>query len=204
MTTSQNAKDKAQETAATATDEGKKVADTARTEIQNVAAEARDQVSGLLDEAVTQVNDQSRAQRDRLVATLQTLGDDLEQMASEGGRPGLATDLARQLAGRARELSSQMDGREPAELLDDLRRFARRRPGVFLLGALTAGMVAGRLARGSRAATDGTGDIGGRDSAVADRGIGRIGQRHEHDSREPGRHDRVPGPRRAQPGGHLQ
>jgi hypothetical protein len=169
MTTSQDAKDRAQETAAQATDEGKKVADTAKTEVQNVAAEARAQASGLLDEAVTQVNDQSRTQRDRLVATLQTFGDDLEQMASQGGRSGPAPDLARQLAGTARGLSSQLDGREPAELLDEVRRFARRRPGMFLLGALTAGMVTGRLARGAKASTDGS---GGRDSAVPGRASG--------------------------------
>jgi vacuolar-type H+-ATPase subunit H len=170
VTTSQNAKGKVQQTAAAANEEGKKVADTARTEIQEVAAEARTQVSGLRDEALAELNEQSRTQRDRLVRTSQEFADDLEQMASQGGRPGLATDLARQVAGRARGLSSQVDGREPAELLDELRRFARRKPGVFLLGALTAGMVAGRLARGAKAANDGNDSLEGGDLVATSRG----------------------------------
>ena len=70
-------------------------------------------------------------------------------MASQGGTSGLAAEVARQAAERARSFSSSIDGREPAELLDDLRGFARRRPGLFLLGALAAGVVAGRLARGA-------------------------------------------------------
>ena len=41
-----------------------------------------------------------------------------------------------------------LEGREPADLLDELRSVARRRPAVFLVGALAAGVVAGRLTRG--------------------------------------------------------
>jgi hypothetical protein len=72
-------------------------------------------------------------------------------MASQSNS-GLATDLARQVADRAHDLSSRVDGREPRELLDDVRSFARRKPGVFLLGAALAGVVAGRLTTGVVAA----------------------------------------------------
>ena len=56
----------------------------------------------------------------------------------------------------------------PAQLLDDARDFARRKPGTFLLGALAAGVVAGRLFRAtadgaaaaSLADTGGTGTTG--------------------------------------------
>lgn len=154
MTTNPSTQERAQQTAATAADETRKVADTAKGEAQNVAAEAKAQVSSLVDEATNQLSEQSRTQRDRLVGTLQTFGTDLEQMAAHGSGSSLATDLARQLADRSRSLSSHMDGREPAELLEDVRRFARRRPGTFILGALTAGVVAGRLARGAKAAKD--------------------------------------------------
>ena len=59
-----------------------------------------------------------------------------------------------QVAEQARGLASQLDDREPSELLEDVRRFARRRPGTFLLGALAAGIVVGRLTRGAKAAQD--------------------------------------------------
>jgi hypothetical protein len=60
--------------------------------------------------------------------------------------------VAREAADRARGLSSRLEGREPRELLDDVRGFAQRKPGTFLLGALAAGVVAGRLTRGAKAA----------------------------------------------------
>lgn len=147
---SPGAKEKAQQTAGTAADEGQHVAGVAKDETQRVAAEARHQAQNLMGDAKAQIDDQSRTQRDRLVSTLRTLSDDLEQMASRGERPGMATDAARQVADKARQLSTQLDGREPSELLDEVRRFARRKPGTFLFGAVAAGMLAGRLTRGAK------------------------------------------------------
>jgi hypothetical protein len=147
------AADQAKQTAGTATDEGRHVAGVAKDEAQNVLQESRQQAQNLLDEARTQLDEQSRTQRDRLVGTLRTFGDDVEKMAgSEQVGGGLAQDLARQVAERARDLSGRIDGREPAELLDEVRSFARHRPGTFLLGAVAAGVVAGRLMRGAKEA----------------------------------------------------
>lgn len=153
MTTTGTDTGTARETAATAADQAKHVGQVGAEEVQNVAAEAKNQVRTLVDETRTQLNDQSTQQRDRLVGTLQTLSLDLEDMASRAQSSGLATELARQAAERARDLSSRLDGREPSELLDEVRSFARRRPGTFLLGAVVAGVVAGRLARGAKAST---------------------------------------------------
>lgn len=146
------AKDQAKQTAGTAADEGKHVAGVARDEAQRVASEAKSQLNHLMSEATSQVEDQSRTQRDRIVDTLRSFGDDLNQMAAQSDG-GIAADLAREGAARARTLSSHLDGREPRDLLGDVRGFARRKPGTFLLGALAAGVVAGRLTRGAK---DGT------------------------------------------------
>lgn len=48
--------------------------------------------------------------------------------------------------------ADRLQNREPAELLDEVRSFARRKPGLFLLGAAAAGVLAGRLTRGIQAA----------------------------------------------------
>jgi hypothetical protein len=155
MTTSSGT-EQAKQTAGMAADEGKHVAGVAKDQAQNVAQDAKAQAQNLMDSAKTQIDDQSRTQRDRLVKTLQTFSDDLERMASgQGGGSGMATDMARQLADRARSMSSHLEGREPAELLDEVRDFARRKPGTFLLGALAAGVVAGRLTRGAKQASNG-------------------------------------------------
>lgn len=145
----------ARATADSAKGEAGHVAGVAKDEARNVVEEGKQQAAHLMDEAMSQVDEQARTQRDRVVDTLRTFGDDLERMA-RGEQPGsgMAQDLSRQVAERAREISSRMDGREPAELLDEVRSFARRRPGTFLLGALAAGVVAGRLTRGAKDAQD--------------------------------------------------
>lgn len=157
--TGQVAKEQAKQTAGTAADEGKRVAGVAQDEARNVASEARSQVRGLVDQATTQVEDQSRTQRDRLVDTLRSLADDLQSMAGQSDG-NLAGNLAHEAADRVRSVSSHLDGREPRDLLEDVRGFARRRPGAFLLGALAAGVVAGRLTRGARDAQSGSAGSG--------------------------------------------
>jgi len=144
--------DKAGQAASTAVDEGKHVTGVAGEEAQKVAAEAKQQGKVLLEDAKGQLEEQSRAQRDRLVQTLSSLGDDLTRMSSQADS-GLASGLVDQAAQQVRGLTNRLEGREPADLLDDVRDFARRKPGTFLLGALAAGIVAGRLARGAKEAS---------------------------------------------------
>ncbi|MBC2933982.1 hypothetical protein [Nocardioides sp. zg-1228] len=144
--------DKAKETAATAADQGKQVAGTAKDEALNVAgtaaAQARTVVGEARQQVTSQLSDQATTGRDKLAQTLVTLGDDLQQMAQgEGASQGLAKDLAQEVSDRVRALGSHLEDRDPAQLLDDARDFARRRPGTFLLGALAAGVVAGRMFR---------------------------------------------------------
>lgn len=147
------AADQAKQTAGTAADQGRQVADVAQGEARKVASEATTQVRGLVQETTSQLEDQGRTQRDRLVEVLRSLGDDLEKMASSADN-SMAANLAHEVADRSRDLSSRLDGREPRDLLEDVRSFARRKPGVFLAGSLVAGVVAGRLARGAKDAND--------------------------------------------------
>jgi hypothetical protein len=148
----QEAQQQAKQVAGTAADQSKHVAGVAKDQAQNVAAEAKYQARGLVDEAKAQVDEQSRTQKDRLANTLRTFSDDLEQMASKSDQSGMAADLARQVASKAKDVSSHLENHDPSDLLDDVRDFARRKPGMFLLGAAAAGMVAGRLARGAKEA----------------------------------------------------
>jgi len=109
------------------------------------------QTQEVLEDARGLLMDQARVQRDHLVDLLGTMGSDLDRMRIQAPS-GLAADLVSQTAHHLRSLRTQLDGREPSDVLDDVRRFARRRPGTFLLGALAAGLVAGRLARGMKEA----------------------------------------------------
>lgn len=155
--TSSTGAERAQDAASTAADRGQDVASTAADEARSVAGEAQQKARDVVGDARTQVaghlDDQTRTQRDRLVTGLHGVGDDLDAMAGAGS--GLASDLVRQAAQHTRDVTGWLDGRDPADLLDDVRGFARRRPGTFLLGALAAGVVVGRLARGARDAQQG-------------------------------------------------
>ncbi|UDY23423.1 hypothetical protein [Nocardioides sp. Kera G14] len=148
MTTNPTATERAQEAASTASDEGRHLTGVAQEEAANVASEAANQARHVMDEAVTQLNAQTNEQKDRLADTLRSVGDDLGSMASQAS-PGLAADLSRQASDYARTISNHLQSREPGELLDDVRQFARKRPGTFLFGALAAGVVVGRLVRGT-------------------------------------------------------
>jgi len=163
-TDSGGVKDQAQQAAGTASDQGRHLAGVAQGEARSVAGEASAHVQGLVQQAGQELDQQGRQQKDRLASTVRTFGDDLDGMASQADS-GLASQVAREVADRARSVSSHLEQREPRELLDDVRDFARRRPGTFLLGALAAGVVAGRLARGAKDAQSG-GTSGGTSTGV--------------------------------------
>ena len=157
MTTTSETGSRARTTASVAADETQHVGRVAGEEMQNVAGETMSQVRQLADEARAQAEEQGRSQRDRLVSTLNTFSQDLDSMSRAGGGQGMAGQMVRMISGRARDLSGRLEGREPQDLLDDVRGFARRRPGTFLLGSLAAGVIAGRLLRGAKDSSSGKG-----------------------------------------------
>jgi hypothetical protein len=151
--------ERAGEAASTARHHAGEVADTARTQAaaiagdakdqaRAVAADARSQARQLVDDSRRQIRDQAAEQSHRAATSLRDLGDQLQRMASgEPAGQGPAVDLARQAADGVQRLAETLEQRRPEELLDDLKRFARQRPGVFVLGALGAGFLAGRVLR---------------------------------------------------------
>jgi len=58
---------------------------------------------------------------------------------------GVAIDMGRQLADTATRAADKLETGGVDAALADLKRFARRRPGLFLMGAMGAGFAAGRL-----------------------------------------------------------
>ena len=72
-------------------------------------------------------------------------------MADAPDQQGVASDLIRQAADRSESVASWLDNRDPGSLLDEVKSFARQRPGTFLLVAAGAGMLAGRLGRSLQA-----------------------------------------------------
>lgn len=149
------ASEKASQVAGAATDKAGQVADTAKEQVQEVVAEATAQARNIAGELKTQVSEQAGTQRDRLVEQLRSVTDELTQMVSGGGsQSGIASEFASRVADRTNDLAQFLDGREPADILATVQQYARRKPGAFLGGAALAGLLAGRLTRGVRAAND--------------------------------------------------
>ncbi len=131
---------------------GEQVAETATEQAKQVVSETRRQARDLLGEARGQAREQALAQQHKAAQQLRTLADELYEMAAKGGQSGMAAEFAQQASERIHGAASWLEKREPGDLLDEVRDFARRRPGAFLLGAAVAGVVAGRLTRGVAAA----------------------------------------------------
>lgn len=135
----------------TAKQNASQVAGTAKAEARQVVDEAGRHAASLLSQAREEATSQFASQQSRLTETLRTMGSDLSSMA-EGNEPapGVARDLAQQASAQLHSSSRWLDERGPAELLEEVKRFARRKPGTFLAAAALTGLVAGRLTRSLR------------------------------------------------------
>lgn len=144
------------EKASEAVDQGRQaagqVAQSATEHAQQVTQEAARQARDLVGEAREHARQQAGDQHRALVDNLRSLSSELRSMVERSEESGTATQLVGQARERVDGVASWLDQRQPGDLVQELRTFARRRPGTFLLGALAAGVVAGRLTRGAVAA----------------------------------------------------
>jgi hypothetical protein len=160
------AKEKASDALGSAGEHGSHVAETAKDEAMKVATEAKEKATDLLGDLRTQVDEQSKTQLKGLAAKLGELADEIQDMVSGSQQGGTASGVAQQLADKTHQLSSRLDSREPMDLLEDVRGFARRRPAAFLAGAAVAGVLAGRLTRGAKASQSDDTSSGGATTGI--------------------------------------
>jgi len=159
------AKNEAANVGQTAKEAGSQVASTAADQAKEVADVTKRQAQDLLHQGRTQVREQASGQQQKAAQSLSSLAGELRGLANgtSTGAPGPARDLLDQASGKVEEFSTWLQNREPADLLDEVRRFARRKPGMFLLGAAAAGVLAGRMTSGVKAVhTGNSGESGGR------------------------------------------
>lgn len=160
--TTQVAREETAEVGRTAAGAAGQVAGTAAEQARNVAQEAKAQARDLVGEARGQVQQQARNGQQKATDGIRALVRELREMAEGGQQSGPASEVARQAADRADRLADWLGEREPGDLIEEVRSFARRRPGAFLAGAALAGVVVGRLTRG---VVDASGGPAGRDRA---------------------------------------
>lgn len=127
------------------------VTHTAADQVREVAAETGRQARDLLREGRRQLREQAVAGQQKLGREISTVAEELREMAGGSSQSGTVGELAYQGADRLNELASWLQNRQPGDLIEEVRSFARRRPGAFLLGAALAGVVAGRFTGGGTA-----------------------------------------------------
>jgi hypothetical protein len=128
------------------------VKDVAKSEASNVAEEAKYQARSLVDQTRSELRGHASSQKSAVAERLKGWASELGSMASKADESGPMSDLAQEASRRVGEISHWLDNHEPGDLLDEVKRYARRRPVAFLAIAAAAGVVAGRVTRGAVAA----------------------------------------------------
>ena len=131
----------------TARAEAGHVAETAKHEASAVAHETKAQAKQVYAQTRRELTDQAATQQQRVAEGLRSIGDELQSMARGSENPGMATEFVEMASTRLSDASSWLSQRDPGSLMHEVKTFARRKPGMFIAGALVAGLAAGRLTR---------------------------------------------------------
>jgi hypothetical protein len=116
-----------------AMDEARALAEEAKRTGADIGRDARQQLRAQADQQAT-----------RVAGSLHELAAQFDRMRSAGGS-GLATDLVGDAGTRLDGLATRLDREGLESMLAEAKRFARNRPGTFLLVAAAAGAVAARV-----------------------------------------------------------
>jgi hypothetical protein len=150
--------EEASNVAQTATEGVREVAHEMRTQANAVAGQARQQFEDLVGQARDEFRQQAQQRNDQAAEQFRTLSERITALAD--GRPEDAGPLPGYLGeveGRVRSLATRLEDRGPQGVMQDLTDLARRRPGVFLAGAVGLGFVIGRTVRAGTAAQQAAG-----------------------------------------------
>lgn len=118
-----------------------------------MAEEVKHQAIDLLKELTTDLREQAGIQQEKIALNLRHISIELRAMVESAEDQGTAVSLVRQAAHRTGDAADWLTDRGPGTLLEEVKDFARHRPGAFLAIAAGAGLLMGRFARGMAGAT---------------------------------------------------
>ncbi|MDX2377893.1 hypothetical protein M4I32_13915 [Microbacterium sp. LRZ72] len=131
----------------TAANDAAHVADTAKDEAGTVAQEAKTQVRDLYAQTQHELREQAGAQQERVAHGMRAMSDELGEMSRNSSSQGVASDLVSQASTRLADAADWLGRRDPGSLLHEVKSYARRNPGTFIVAAGLVGVAAGRLTR---------------------------------------------------------
>ncbi len=147
-----SARQEATEVAASAADNAKEVVSEVSMQAKVVAEQAKAQVANLVDQTRFEVLQTAQQKGEQAAAGLRTFADQLRSLAD--GQPDQAGPLrgyVQEAQDRVSVFATRLENDGPQAVLSDVTRFARQRPGVFLMMAAGAGFAIGRLVRAGAA-----------------------------------------------------
>jgi len=151
-TTAAGAGDTAKQAAGAAGDGAKQMASDAADQAKAVAATAKDEIQRFTGQAKGELSWRAQEQSARLAGGLQGFASQLTALADgRNAEAGALPNYLGDVEGRVRQVAQRLEQGGPQGVLDDVTDFARRKPGLFLVGALGAGFAIGRLVRSGAA-----------------------------------------------------
>lgn len=135
-----------------AADQAKHMAGTAVEQTRQVGQEAATQARTVIGETKDKAHQQAEMQTQQVAQALERLG--FQARALLAGRPEEAESLpqyADSAVSRLEELTRRVQDGGFDGVMADVQGFARRRPGLFLLGAAAVGFGMGRMLRAGAA-----------------------------------------------------
>ncbi|MEV5317425.1 hypothetical protein AB0K92_07080 [Streptomyces sp. NPDC052687] len=164
----QTAKEQASATAGQAGGAAGQVAGTAMDQARTVAGEARRQTGSAVGDLRGRVTEEVEGQTRRAAGTVHQWADDLAELARNAPGDSPARSLVSKAADGGHRVADYLDDHGLEGMTEEVKGFARRRPGVFLAGAALAGFAVGRMAKAGSKAQSGQG-------AQQDQGVGSSG-----------------------------
>jgi hypothetical protein len=129
--------------------EGQQLVDRARERGGEIGRQVKYEADHVVSELRTKAHEEANEQTHRAAGALRGVAQQLESMAEETSEQGKVVELARQGAGQIERLAEHLDREGMDGVVNDIKGFARRRPGVFLAAGFGLGMALGRLLRSS-------------------------------------------------------
>jgi hypothetical protein len=124
------------------------VVDTAKAEGRILASETGQQARELFEDARSTARSELDSQTHRAAEGLSHLSDQFSAMADNCSEPdGLPAQMSRRVGDGLGQAARKLDEQGIDGMTADIRRYAARNPGPFLLGAAAAGFVVGRIVR---------------------------------------------------------
>lgn len=134
-----------------ARDQASGLKDTAVEHVGAVTEEAKAKATDVVHDVRRELETQGDAQAKRLATVLRDAGRQLQDMA-DGAEAGPVGQVTRQLASGTERFAGRLEHGGLQGVGEDLRGFARRQPGLFLVAAGVAGFVVTRMLRSASSA----------------------------------------------------